>query len=187
VGAGDHQHRHRPLDRLVRLAKGQPDHHRQKPSPDGEVEQQPGGPVGQGLGPRLRGLGLLDQPADPGQGRLLPDRLHPDPDRRVGDHRARHHRVARALGHRPGLPGDHRLVQLRFALNHRPVGRDPATRADQHHLPHRQLGDGHGLDLVAADPLGLVGQQRGQGVQGAGGLAEGPHLQPVAQQHDHDQ
>ena len=40
---------------------------------------------------------------------------------------------------------------------------------------------------VGPDPLGLVGQQRGQRGEGVLGLAEGPHLLPVAQQHDRDQ
>jgi hypothetical protein len=108
VGAGDHQHRDGPLHRLVGLAKGQPDDQGDEPGPEGEPEQPPGRPVGQGLGPRAGGLGLRDQPADPGHRRLLPHRVHPDPDRRVGDHRARHHPGAGLPGQRAGrrdLPG----------------------------------------------------------------------------------
>ena len=55
---------------------------------------------------------------------------------------------------------------------------------------HLKTGLGPSPYLLATregDQIGFVGQQGGQGVQGAGGLAEGPHLQPVAQQHDHDQ
>jgi hypothetical protein len=72
VGAGDHQHRDGPLHRLVGLAKGQPDDQGDEPGPEGEPEQPPGRPVGQGLGPRAGGLGLRDQPADPGHRRCSP-------------------------------------------------------------------------------------------------------------------
>ena len=54
--------------------------------------------------------------------------------------------------------------------------------------PGAQLGQRHRLDrAVGVDPLGLVGQQRGQRVERARRLAERAHLQPVAEQHDHDQ
>jgi hypothetical protein len=187
VRAGDHQHGHGALDRLVGLAEGQPHDHGDQPGPEGEPEQQRGRPVGQGLGPRPGRLGLLDQPADPGQGGLLPHRVDPDPDGGVGDHGAGHHPTARAPGHRAGLAGDHRLVKLGAAVGDHAVGRDTAARADQHQVAHDQVADRRRPGPLGGDQVGLVGQQRGQGVQGPGGLAEGTHLQPVAEQHDHDQ
>ena len=53
--------------------------------------------------------------------------------------------------------------------------------------PGASVVEGDRLDAVVGDPLGLVGQQRGERVERARGLAEGPHLQPVAEQHDHDE
>ena len=79
VGAGDHQHRHGAFDGLVGLAQGQPDHHRDESSADGEVEQQPGARSANAWARDPDGLGLLDQPADAGQGGLLPDRGDADP------------------------------------------------------------------------------------------------------------
>jgi hypothetical protein len=160
VGAGDHQHGHGPLDRLVGVAKGQPDDQGEDAGPEGEPEQPGRRPVGQGLGARPGGLGLGDQPADPGQRRLLPDRLDPDPQGRVGDHRARHHPVARILGHRAGLAGDHRLIQLRFAIDDHAVGRDPAARPDQDHVADVEVADGDRPGAGWGEQVGLVGQQR---------------------------
>src|SRR5215218_3007077 len=83
--------------------------------------------------------------------------------------------------------GDHRLVQLGGAVHHHAVGRHPPAGADQHQVADVQLGGRDGPGAAVVDQLGVVGQQRRQVVQGAGGLPEGAHLQPVPEQHDHDQ
>jgi hypothetical protein len=89
--------------------------------------------------------------------------------------------------HRPGLPGDHGLIEVGLALHDPPVGGDPSARADQDHVAGPEAVQGHDLDAVAFHPLGLIGEQLGQRRQSALGLADGPHLQPVAEQHDRDQ
>ena len=54
--------------------------------------------------------------------------------------------------------------------------------------PTPQLVERDRLHLsVGADPLGLVGQQRGERGEGVLGLAERLHLLPVAEQHDRHQ
>jgi hypothetical protein len=164
VGAGDHQDRDRPLDRLVGLAEQQPDGEGDDADAGGEVEEQRRRPVGQGLGPRAGRLGLGDQPADPGQGGLLADGVHLDPDRRVGDHGAGDHPVAGPLGDRAGLAGDHGLVHLGLAVGDHTVGRHPAAGADEDEVADGQAANGHGPGPFGGDQVGLVGQQRRQGV-----------------------
>ena len=50
------------------------------------------------------------------------------------DDRAGHDPVARALGHRPGLAGDHRLVELGLRPRRPAVGRHPAAGAHEHDI-----------------------------------------------------
>ena len=91
-------------------------------------------------------------------------------------------------GDRPGLAGDHRLVQLRGAVDDPAVGGHPGAGADQHDVADPQVGDRDRLDRRRrVDPLGVVGQQRRERGQRALGLADRLHLLPVAEQHDRDQ
>src|SRR4029453_14054364 len=60
----------------------------------------------------------------------------------------------------------------------------PGTRATPWGSTDAQVGERDRRGPPAGDRVGLVGQQGGQGAKGAGGRAGGPHLQPVAQQHD---
>ena len=97
VRAGDHQHRDRAHDGVVDVAERRPHDERDRPGGHRHVEQQGGEAVGQGLGPAVAGLGVGDEPLDPGQRRVVTDGLDPDPDRRVRRHRAGDHPVAGPL------------------------------------------------------------------------------------------
>ena len=80
------------------------------------------------------------------------------------------------------------ITDFRFALDHDSVGRDPGSRADEHDVAGDQLIKTDRLDLtIGPHPVGLVGQQSGERIQRAGGLAQRSHLQPVTEQHDHDE
>ena len=189
VRAGDDQHGHDPGDRLVGVAERQPHDAGDHRGAGGDVEEQRGGPVGEHLRPRPRLLGLGHQPLDAGQRGVLADRVDPHPDRRVGRHRAGDDPVADVLGDRLGLAGDHRLVELRRALDDLAVGRHPGAGADQHDVTDAQVVDRRPSrrSPSGSDPLGLVGQQRGERGEGVLGLAERLHLLPVAEQHDRHQ
>ena len=50
------------------------------PAAGGEVEQEGGRPVGEGLGPRGGGLGLGHEPLDPGEGGVLAGAVDLDPE-----------------------------------------------------------------------------------------------------------
>ena len=62
-----------------------------------------------------------------------------------------------------------------------------AARPDQDDIARRQLRDRHRLDRPVPKALGLIGKQLGERLQRAARLADRAHLQPVAEQHDHDQ
>ncbi len=188
MGAGDDQHGHHPDHGLVGVTEGDPGDEGHRRGRGGHGEEQGRGPVGQDLGPRAGGLGLGHQPLDARQGGLLPDGVDAQAHGRVGGDRAGHDPVPGGAGDGPGLPGDHRLVELGGPLGDLTVGGRPAPGSDQHHVAPPQGVDGNGLDLaVGPDPVGLIREQGGQGRQGVLGLAQGLHLLPVAQQHDRDQ
>ena len=98
VGAGDHQHGDGAGDRVVEVADRPPDDERDDRGGDSDVEQQGGEPVGEHLSSALAGLGVGDEPLDPGQGGVVADGVDTHPDRPVGRHRAGDHAVADRLG-----------------------------------------------------------------------------------------
>ena len=94
VRAGDHQHGDGAGDRGVEVADRPPHDERDDRGGDSDVEQQGGEPVGEYLGSALAGLGVGDEPLDPGQGGVVTDGVDTHPDRAVGRHRAGHHASA---------------------------------------------------------------------------------------------
>jgi hypothetical protein len=67
------------------------------------------------------------------------------------------------------------------------VGGHAAAGPDDHDVADPQFGGRDGLYRVTVDTFGLIGQQRRQRVQRRRGLRQRPHLDPVAEKHDHDQ
>ena len=187
VGAGDHEDRDRAGDRVLGLPEGPPDCGSGRSSPNRHIEEHSRCPVGQNLGPGAGLLCLGHEPLDPGEGGVLPDRLHLDADRRVGGNGSGDHVVADALGHWLRLTGHHRLVHLRVARGDDPVGRDPGPGPDQNEVTDGERGDRDGFGHIVDDPLRLVGQELCQGGEGTTGLTDRSHLHPVAEEHDRDQ
>ena len=118
----------------------------------------------------------------------LPDRLDADADRRVGRDGAGDHAVAGGARGRPRLAGDHRLVELGGPVDDHAVGRHASAGTDEHDVADGELArPGPSRTPSSVTTLGLVGQERREGVEGAARLADRPHLEPVAEQHDRDQ
>jgi len=101
--------------------------------------------------------------------------------------RPRHHLVAGPLGNRAGLTGEEGLVDGGPALEHHPVGGDLLAGEDPHHVPLAEGVRGHVPDPTRLLPVGDGGKQLGQGLERPPGLADAFHLQPVAEEHHHDQ
>src|SRR6185437_5959339 len=86
-----------------------------------------------------------------------------NPDGRVGGHRTGDDAVADVTRYRLGLAGDHGLVELGGAVDDAPVRRDAAAGTHENDVVDLEFAGRHGFDrTVGADPLGVVGQQRGQ-------------------------
>ena len=165
-----------------------PRHERDDGSGDRDVEQQGGEAVGERLGPAVAGLGVGDEALDAGQRGVVADCFDAHPHRRVGRHRAGDDAVARALGHRPGLAGDHRLVELGLAVDDRPVGRHPTAGADQHDVaePAASAIDTERTSSPSTTSASS-GSSSAKAAERATGLADRLHLLPVAEQHDRHQ
>ena len=159
VRAGDDQHRRRADQRLLGLAERGPDHERDDARAERHEEEQRGGTVRQHLRVRLRGLGLGDQPHDPGQGGLLADGGDPNAQAAAGSDGAGHDLLAGLLGDRARLAGDHRFVDIGRALDHRPIGGDARPRPHQDDVADGQRLQRHDLRAGRRHPLGRVGQQ----------------------------
>ena len=136
----------------------------------------------------MRRLSFGHQPLDACQRGLLPHRVDADSNGRVDGDGSGNDPVAGVLGDGLGFAGDHRLIELRRSFNDLTIGGDPSAGADQHDVAGAQVVEGHRFHgAVGSDPLGLVWEQCSQGSQGVLGLAEGPHLLPVPEQHDRHQ
>ncbi len=192
VGTGDHQDRHRPLDREGgRGPDGQPDDQCERPSGERDDRQPERRAVGQRLGPALRGLGLFHQPHDPREHRFGTNardddtqgpRLIDGPaDDLVADH----------LRDRAGLPREHRLVHAPLPVLEHPVGRDPCARADQEEVPGLECGDRHLFHHLrpspGAHPFRCIREELGKFGKSPLRLGDRTHLDPVPEQHDRDE
>ena len=189
VGAGDHQHRHGPLHRLVWLAEGQPDDQGERARPPGRTRTAARPPGRPGPGPRPGRLGPCSTSRRIPASVVSPHRVHPDPDRRVGGHGARHHPVAGL----PWPPGRDSPVSIDSSSSADPSVITPSAGT-------RPPGRTSTRSPTARSPTATVstrspttrsawsGRERAASAsRSPGGLAEGAHLQPVAEQHDHDE
>jgi hypothetical protein len=97
------------------------------------------------------------------------------------------HLVAGPLLDRFRLAGDHRLVDVRLALLDDAVRGDVRAGSDEHEVALRELVYRDLLGSVLGDALCRVGHQLGQFVERARRASDRSHLDPVAEQEDHDQ
>ena len=157
VGAGDDQHRDGALDGGGHVAQAPPHQEGDGAGGGGHIEQPGGEPVGQRLGPAAARLRLGHQPLDPGQGRVVPDGIDPDAERRIGRHGAGDHPVTGPAGDGARLAGDHRLVELHLPVHDHAVGRHPASGTDQHHVSRHEGGQVRELPAVEGQVRDLRG------------------------------
>ena len=120
--------------------------------------------VDQRLDRQLRPLCFLDHADDLRQHRVAADRRGPDREGALLVHGSGHDLAAARLGHRDRFAGDHRLVDIAFALDDFTIDRDTVAGADLHdvagqHRIDRQIdrlavaADTRGLGLKSDQPL----------------------------------
>ncbi len=186
--AGDDQHGDGARERLVGLTEEKPHAGRDRCGTECDVEQERSSAVGDGLGPRLGFLRFGHQALDAAEGRIFADGRDFDANRVVGGDRACDHVVAGGLRHRVGLTCQHRLIDLSGPVEDLAVRGDSSAGTHQQAVADGEIRDRDGGDVVVlVDPLGVVGKELGESSEGALGLADGLHLLPMAEEHDHDE
>src|SRR5262249_42036415 len=65
--------------------------------------------------------------------------------------------------------------------------RHTSSRADENNIPNLQLGERHRLSVGAYYAFSCVRKQRGKRCECTAGLRNGPHLQPVSENHDRNE
>ena len=177
----------RTTEKSSRCPQQLPHHEGDGRSADRHDGQKPGRAVGQVL---RSGLGLLrigHEPHDAGELGLLPRPGDLDAQRSLSVDRGGDHLVAFPLLHRPGLAGDHRLVDVTLPLAHHSVRGNALARTHQQEVAVLQRADGDLLLAPIGDPRRGIREELRQFLQRPLGLIDGPHLDPVTEEHDRDQ
>jgi hypothetical protein len=187
VRAGDDEDGDRADDGLVGAAHDRPHDGRDDGRGEREPEQQRGRAIGDPLRTRRGVLRLGDEPLDPREGRLVARGGDIDAQAGVGRDSTGGDLVADPACDGVGLARHHRLVHIGAAVDDPAVGGNAAARADHDDVADPQLGGRDRHDPIPLDALRLVRDQRGEGVECGARLRERAHLDPVAEQHDHDQ
>ena len=153
VWAGNHQHRHHPYHgEIERCPQQLPHHEGDGRSADRHDGQKPGRAVRQVL---RSGLGLLrigHESHDAGELGLLPRPGDLDAEKSLSIDRGGDHVVAFPLLHRPGLAGDHRLVDVTLPLAHHSVRGNALARTHQQEVTVLQCADSDFLLASIGDP-----------------------------------
>ena len=187
MGARDDEDGDGADDRVAGHPEREPDDRGDRGGAEREPEQPRGGRVGEPLRARRRALRRLDEAADARERGVVADRRDLDADSRIGRHGSGDDRVARLALDGAGLARDHRLVERGRALDDAAVGGHAGARAHDDAVAEAQVARRDGLGARVGDALGLVGEERGERVEGARGLGERAHLDPVAEEHDDDE
>ena len=88
---------------------------------------------------------------------------------------------------RPGLAGNHRLVNIGGALDDRAIRRNASSGPDKDNVVHFQLRNWNGLSLGSVYTFGSVWEECGERIERATSLGNGSHFEPMAEDHDRDQ
>jgi hypothetical protein len=131
-----------------------------------------------------RSLSFLHEAHDLTQRRLVSGTSDGDGQRPLPVDGAGNDLVALFAVHRPGLPGEKRLIERGRSLDDVAVGRHLLAGTDQNVVALAQFDNGYiGDAAVAADPMGNIGNHGGQVIEGCTRRHHRPHLDPVSQQH----
>ena len=144
-----------------------------------------GDDVGQALDRGPRPLRLADHLDDLGEHRLRPHALGPHHETAGAVDGAADEPIAGRLLDRDRLAGHHRLVDRALALGHDAVDRHLLAGPDAEPVSDPDLLERDVLlAAVLAEPPGRLRGEAEQGLDRARGLAPGPQLEHLAEQHE---
>ena len=185
--AGDDQHRHGIDERVGHPRLGterRPGDEREDGHEDDDGHEVARDDVGQALDRGLRPLGLADHPHDLREHRLRPHALGPHHETARAVDGAADETIAGRLLDRDRLARHHRLVDRALALGHDAVDRHLLAGPDAEAVSHPDLLERDVLlAAVIGEPPGRLRGEAEQGLDGARGLAPGPQLQHLPEQH----
>ena len=188
VRAGDDENGDGADDGFVGKADESPHDRRDDAGAEREPEQPSGRAVGDALRTRGRVLRLGDEPLDAGERGVVAHRgdldANPESVATVPATTASPSSRVERCCDSPVIIDSSMLAApdtTRPSAGTRPPGRTTTTS------PTRRSAGATVTDAIALDAFGLIGQQRRERVQCRRGLRERAHLDPVTEQHDHDQ
>ena len=185
MGACDYEDGYDPNNREIDGRSEQlPHHHRNEGGRDRDARQHLGRTIGQMLGPGLRLLCLGHEAHDLRQLRVLAGARHVDPERAFSIDRPGDHLIALALPHRSGLARDQGLVDRTLALAHDTVHGHAFSGPHEDDFAGPQLADRDHFLVPCGDPRRRRWKQLRQLLERAFRALNGPHLDPVTEQHD---
>ncbi len=154
---------------------------------DGDVKKDRGGTVRKSLRARARSLRRGDEPHDSGESGLVPNCRDADAKASATGNCSRNDFGTCPLRYRFGLARDHGLVNIGSALNDSAICGNAGSGPDENDVANAQLREGNRLSFCAVYALSGVREQGGECIERATSLGNGPHFQPVAEDHDRDQ
>src|SRR6266567_1690318 len=83
--------------------------------------------------------------------------------------------------------GDHRLINVGGTVDDGAIRWNTGSGPDKDNVAHLQLRNWNRLSLASPYTFGSVREERGECIERAASLGNGPHLQPMAENHDGDQ
>jgi hypothetical protein len=153
-------------------------------SPSTQRHEPPRHLVDEALDRRARPLRLRDHPHDAGEHRVRPRLLDAHHQRAGLVDRAAGEHVARLLGDRQRLAGEHRFIERALAGEHHAIGGHGFARPQAQAVAGLDKLDGDILILpVRADAACGLGRERHQRPDRAGGGFARPEFQHLSEQH----
>ena len=189
VRAGDHQHGDGPHHGLVRVPDEAPDDGGDERRAQRDVEQPAAARSARRCARDEEFCASVDQALDAGQRGVVADRGHLEPGARSRSPRCRRRHCRR----RCARDGRDSPVTIDSSTSAAPstirpsAGTLPPGRTSTTSSTRSSAGATVTARAIAVDALGLVGQQCRERVQRRRRLRQRPHLDPVAEQHDHDE
>ena len=154
---------------------------------DCHIKKDRGRTVGKSLRARAGSLRSGDESHDSGESGLVPDCRNADAKASATGNCSRNDSGTRPLRYRFGLASDHGLVNVSSTLNNRTICRNSGPGPHENDVANAQLREWNRLSVRVLYAFSGVRQKGRERIEGAAGLRNGSHFEPVTEEHDRDQ